>query len=150
MNQRWWAVMPLLLSIPLTAILHHLVFFRPTCILNNFGPDYTPRVLLSWVEKDPSPYLGLLLATIIWWVGRTRAFVRRAAAAFLVAFAPLSIWIWDVPFSGRVICLNFHDGRVPIHSRHLYLLGAALFAGLLLFHRMALRRRTGAQRRKLA
>lgn len=109
---------------PLTAIFHHAVFYRPTCILNNFGRDYTPEVVLTWLELDPSPGLGLLCALLIFAVSAYFPIIRLAALAFAIATIPLSLWIWDIPFTGRIVCALGHDGRWPLRTFYLYILAA--------------------------
>lgn len=149
MQRGWraWALQCAALSVPFAAILHHAVFFRPTCMLNPFGPDYTPSVLARWITRDPSFPFGLGLAALIFVVGvRVPALVIRAwVPAFLIAFAPLALWVWDVPFAGRPICACCHDGRLSlpvvgsVHARHVYELCVGLFAALLIGRSLAAR-----------
>lgn len=124
------AAVAALLFLPFTAMLHHAVFFRPTCMLNPFGEDYTLAVMRVWLSQDPSPYLGLVAALGAFFVLRRFAWLTPYALAFFFAFLPLSIWIWDIPFSGRVVCALFHDqkGPIPIYSRYFYIFGATVFA----------------------
>lgn len=112
---------------PLTAILHHAFFYHPTCILNNFGPEYTGEVVMRWLRSDPSPYWALLGATGTFALTLYFPAFRFAAAAFAIATIPLSLWIWDIPFTGRIICRLGHDGRLPVHSRDLYIFAAIAF-----------------------
>jgi hypothetical protein len=133
-----WAVECALLAIPLAAIFHHAVFFRPTCMLNPFGPEYTPHVLAVWLASDPSLPLALLAAAGVFVLGLRPKLVaiRSWVPAFVIAFVPLSLWIWDVPFAGRPICTCCHDGRwiVPVlgavRTKHMYALGLLTFVGL--------------------
>jgi hypothetical protein len=73
---------------------------------------------------------------------------RFGALAFLVAFAPLSLWIWDVPFAGRPICICCHDGRLilpgvgSVRSKHVYLFCFGVFAALLIGRWLATRFRS--------
>jgi hypothetical protein len=122
-----WFIVSVLLFIPLTAIFHHAIFYRPTCMLRPFGDDYYPGVVLKWLANDASPYLAVLCSVGIYWAGRSYPKLKPWALAFLISFLPLSLWIWDIPFSGRAVCAHLHDSRVGIHSRHLYALGAALW-----------------------
>jgi hypothetical protein len=51
------------------------------------------------------------------------------------AFAPLSIWIWDIPFTERIVCKIFHDGRFSVLGYTLrtttwYIAGTIAYAGL--------------------
>lgn len=118
-----WALLALLTAIPLTAIFHHALFYRPTCMLDPFGADYYPEVVLAWLWNDPSLPLVLLVAIVVWVAGLYLVQLRLWVVAFLIAFLPLSIWIWDIPFTGRLVCHLLHDGRTPLHTRHLYLFG---------------------------
>jgi hypothetical protein len=90
------------------------------CILNEIGDDYYWDVICSWLRRDPSPYVAVLIAGAAYFGGLRIASIRVATIAFLVAALPLSIWIWDVPFTGRVICRSFHDGQSAIRTLHLY------------------------------
>jgi hypothetical protein len=112
---------------PLTAILHHAIFFRPTCILNNFGPDYTLAVIAGWLSSDPSPYLAAIGGLAVFAVTLYFPAARLAVLAFLIATIPLTIWIWDIPFTGRIVCQLGHDGRTMINSKDLYIFAAIFF-----------------------
>jgi hypothetical protein len=131
MGSRWksplWGLVALLTTIPIAAVFHHAIFFRPTCMLNYFGADYHFDVILGWLRNDPSLPLAIVVAIVVWVTGIYRPQIRVWAASFVIVFIPLSIWIWDIPFTGRVICGTFHDGRTWIHTRHLYLLGIVLW-----------------------
>jgi hypothetical protein len=135
---RGWALQCAALCVPFAAVLHHAVFFRPTCMLNPFGPDYTPSVLAKWITHDPSLPVALLLAALVFVAGLRLSLARRWVPAFLIAFAPLSLWIWDVPLAGRPICGCCHDGRLVlpgighVSSRHVYAFCLGLFAALLI------------------
>jgi hypothetical protein len=142
-QRAWWATLSLLLVIPFTAVFHHAVFFRPTCMLNSFKPrgqqatDYTLEALRLWLSADPSLYLAVVAAVLVWFVGRRQKPVRLLASPFFISFLPLSLWIWDIPGSGRLICRLCHDGRIVlpafehvVRSRDLYLVGIVAYAAL--------------------
>ena len=131
-----WRAVALLMVFPITAVLHHLVFFPGMCMLNRIGPDYTARTITEWLSRDPSLPLGLVAATALLAAGARWAFLRRIAAPALIASIPLSLWIWDIPFTSRIICDSFHDGRLRlgdtvIGSRWIYLLSALIYVALL-------------------
>ncbi|MGD9648344.1 MAG: hypothetical protein AB7U73_21720 [Pirellulales bacterium] len=141
-QRAWWRTNSLLLVIPFTAAFHHAIFYRPTCMLNSFRPggeqatDYTAEATWLWLTGDPSLYLGIVAAVLVWVAGRRTGWVRRLAAPVFVSFLPLSVWIWDIPGSGRWICHTCHDGRLSlvghvIRSRDLYLAGIAAYLLLL-------------------
>jgi hypothetical protein len=113
---------------PLTAMLHHAVFYKPTCILNNFGPDYTPDVIMAWLSLDPSPYVASIGALLIFMGAMRYPALRLAVLASLIATIPLTIWIWDIPFTERIVCRLGHDGRSVVNSLDLYLFAAISFA----------------------
>jgi hypothetical protein len=119
-----WTLIAVLSCVPLTAILHHAVFYRRTCMLNPFGPDYNAATTAAWLQDDPSLAIGLCGATVIWLAGVWLPPLRMWTAGFLIAFLPLSIWIWDIPFTGRLVCNLLHDEKTPLRTRHLYLFGA--------------------------
>jgi hypothetical protein len=126
----------LALIVPLTAILHQTIFFPKMCMLNKIGPDYTPDVIAKWLSMDPSLALAVLLAWIYYRLSSRYRSLRTFLIPFLIAFAPLTLWIWDIPFSGRAICRAFHDKQIVLpgggylRNRHLYILTAILFSGL--------------------
>jgi hypothetical protein len=136
-RRRWWWCCAFTL-IPLTAMLHHAVFRRPTCMLKGFGPDYDPSTLLAWLAQDPSLPWALVLAGSVYAAGLGPGpfprLVRLLAAPFASSFIPLALWIWDIPLSRRWVCRSFHDERLvlpllgPLHSWHLYLLGLTAYA----------------------
>jgi hypothetical protein len=113
---------------PLTAIFHHAVFYRPTCILNNFGPEYTLAVVTAWLSSDPSPYVALIGGLAVFALALYYPALRLAVLAFLIATIPLTIWIWDIPFTERIVCRLGHDGRTMINSQDLYIFAAIFFA----------------------
>jgi hypothetical protein len=109
--------------LPLTAILHHVVFYRPQCI---FSPIEDVGL---WLLRDPSlPYAALVVVAL--WGIVTEDLARR----FFLAFLPLTVWLWDIPFTGRFVHRTMHDGRwqvggVVVHTHHVYVLCALLFVG---------------------
>jgi hypothetical protein len=122
------ALLAFLSFFPLTAVFHHAVFFRPTCILNNFGAEYTPSVIAIWLSLDPSPYVALIGTLLVFVAAVRYPILRLAVLAFVIAMIPLTLWIWDIPFSGRIVCDWGHDGRSPINSLDLYIFAAISFA----------------------
>ena len=109
-------------------------------MLKYFGADYyVPSVLFGWLTKDPSFGGAVFLAIVIFFVGKRFPSTKILVAPIFVSFLPLSVWIWDVPFTNRFICENFHDdklvfpGDVPIKSRYFYLLGFALYFGFVVY-----------------
>jgi hypothetical protein len=135
-NSRTW--LSWLTVMPLTAILHNLVFYHPTCLLNPFGPE-SVSAYQAWFFRDPSLGWAVVAATLMW------AFAPRSAVIwFLIAFAPLTLWIWDIPGSGRTICRHFHDGRLilpilgHIRSRDFYMLGALVMLAHPIWHPLPL------------
>jgi hypothetical protein len=136
--------------IPATAVLHHAVFMRPTCMLNGFGPDYSLGVVADWLRHDPSIAWAALLMGLMHGLGRQSRSVRAFAAPLFLAGLPISIWIWDIPFTGRAVCHLGHDQRLAlpllgvVRSMHFYLLGAAIFAP---FAAVILARHVGAAAR---
>jgi hypothetical protein len=137
-SRAWWRTVAFLLVLPITAVLHHLVFFRGMCMLNKIGPDYTPHVIALWLSRDPSLPIAILLSVAIWMIGRRWMWVRSVSALALVASVPLVLWIWDIPFTGRIICHSFHDRKLTLSdgtvvtSIWIYLTSLVLFAVLAL------------------
>jgi hypothetical protein len=136
-----WPVVCVVLVLPLAAILHHAVFYRPTCMMNPFGGiDYTLNAVRQWLSRDPSLYLAGFMSVVIYQIGLRMRAIRVPIGVFIVSFFPLTLWIWDIPFTGSAICHAFHDERVffasgmPLKSRHFYLLGVTLFALLSLLY----------------
>lgn len=135
-DNRFWGVFCALLVLPFGAALHHAVFFRPTCMMNNFSmQDYTDVAgLQRWLMADPSLGWAIAMAFTTYHLGRRFDVLRRLAAPINLSFLPLSIWIWDIPFTHRVVCMTGHDGRIaladgmPMRTMYLYFLGAALTA----------------------
>ncbi len=126
----------LALVFPLTAILHQTVFFPKMCMLNKLGADYTPEVIAKWLSRDPSLALAALLAWSFYRLADRYRSLRVFLIPFLVGFAPLCVWVWDIPFTGRAICASMHDKQIVfpgggyLRNRHLYVLGAIVFGAL--------------------
>jgi hypothetical protein len=142
--RNWWKTLCVLTTIPFTAILHHVVFFRSQCMLNPFfAPDYTLASVSIWLSKDPSLPWAAVLVMIIYYFGKKYSLLRIFVAPVFVSFLPLSVWIWDIPFTGRFICHHFHDkkvllmGTIPLKSWLFYLLGGILYIAFVtnLLHR---------------
>jgi len=146
-SHRTWLAQSAALFIPYFAILHHAVFFPRNCILKAFGDDYDLRTLRLLLQANPAIPWALLAVWLTYRLGqhaRVGRFVQLAAMPFFIGFIPLVLWVWDIPFAGRPICRNFHDGRLVLpvlgtmHGIYLYGLGVALGA-LLTALRAALR-----------
>jgi hypothetical protein len=126
------------LALVLTAVAHHAIFYPHQCMLESFGADYSaPGVLAAWLSQDPSLPSAIAMTFVIFLAGEQFPSVKIFAACFFVSFLPLALWIWDIPFTGRFICVHAHDDRLkilgwPINSSHLYMLGAISFGGFLL------------------
>src|SRR5437867_1106539 len=117
---KWWPVVALTSVLPLSAILHHLLFYPTTCMLAPFGvTDYTAAGCAAWLRADWSPRLAIAIAGCAYFLGIRSNDVRAATLAFVVAFAPLAVWIWDIPWSNRIVCRFLHDGRAGLLTRHL-------------------------------
>lgn len=82
-----WKVACFLSIFNFAAILHHAVFWRPTCMLNPFGPDYTPEVVIHWLSRDPALPWAILIAILIYHMGSKIELVKIGMYSFL----PLTI-----------------------------------------------------------
>ena len=122
-----WRTACVLLTIPLTGAVHHL-FQEHRCILNLNGSDYNLPALRQLFLHDPSLPWAIVTMIVVYHLGKGAAWLRRAAVPAFTAFIPLSIWLWDIPFTGRLICRTFHDRRfhlapgVPLGTRWIYCL----------------------------
>lgn len=123
-----WAAQCVALFFPFTAAFHHAYFVSPTCMLNPIGPDYTPATLAKLVLQDPSIGWGCFAALVTYLLGFNAVLgrlVRAGAIPLFIGFLPLSLWVWDIPFAGRPICMHWHDGKLVLpvigHLRGTYL-----------------------------
>jgi hypothetical protein len=126
--------------LPLTAVFHSALFYPHQCMLNPFGKE-SLSAWYAWFSTDPSLICAIAAAALTWaWVPKC------IGIAFLIAFLPLTLWIWDIPGSGRVICQHFHDGRLvvspwgPIRTLHFYVLGLVMMISQLIIFETARRR----------
>ena len=105
----WWRVVCVLSVLPVAALLHYGVFHRPTCMLNNFGHEYTPAVVGAWLMRDPSLPWAIAAMVAAHWIGARVLLARALVAPGFITGLLFTLWIWDVPFTGRVVCDHFHD-----------------------------------------
>ena len=152
-SDRHWALVCVLSVFPLAAILHYTITFHTTCMLNPFyhwGNDYSnPTLLRYWLTRDPALWAGMLLAHIGYHRGLRWPVLRFHVGIFLVATLPFTIWVWDIPFTNRVLCRTLHDDRLQlagfgVTGSHIFLLCFLLHAALFLLLR---RRRSAAASR---
>jgi hypothetical protein len=135
----WWKVVCVLSVLPIAALLHWGVFHRPTCMLNNFGHEYTPAVIWAWLSRDPALPWAMVMMAAAYHIGMRRSLVRALIAPGFAAGLLFTLWIWDVPFSGRVVCGHFHDNEfmlaagVPLRSVHVLGVCTALYGSSMLW-----------------
>jgi len=134
-RQLWWRVVCGLLVFPFTAMLHHAVFYRPRCLLNPFGHEYTFTVIADMLSRDPALPWAIVLAFATYVAGMRHPGLQAFVWPVPFVFAPLSIWIWDIPFTERIVCRIFHDGRFSVLGYTLrtttwYIAGTIAYAGL--------------------
>lgn len=132
MTSKGWGIVSAVAVLPIAAILHHALFFPPSCMLNPFGKRYTAHTLWLLLTQDPSIALGILGGVLLFFVGRRFPVVKPMAFWGVLSFLPLTIWLWDIPLLGRPICRHFHDDRltlfgVALRSRYFYALGCLLW-----------------------
>jgi hypothetical protein len=143
-NAAWWRTCVITSTIPVAAVLHHGVFWRPTCMLNPFQvSEWIGPGVGIWLLRDPSLPWAIVFAFSLDRIATFAPLVKLLAAPLFAAFLPLSIYVWDIPFTHRIVCATLHDGRFRIHGhliqgRFLYLLGGLVYLIVLL----RLRRRT--------
>ena len=106
-------------------------------MMNPFGADYTDwETFKMWLSQDATPSSSVLLCMCMSWLGRRMWFVRALAAPVFVCGIPMSLWLWDIPGSGRWVCLHLHDNRLilwpgqPLTTKFLMLVGIAMYVPL--------------------
>jgi hypothetical protein len=105
-------------------------------MLRPFGADYSSvEALSAWLSRDPSLSWSLAVALGTFFLGRQIPLIKILAVCMLISFMPLAIWIWDIPFTGRLICHHAHDDKLQVlgwsvTSRHFYGLGVVVFLGV--------------------
>ena len=139
---RSWRLVCIAAYLPLLTLWHHVVFFRPQCVLNPLSADdYTLQSVTKLLTTNPAVYVAGVTCIACYYLGNRLMHYRFLLVLFCIAFAPLTLWIVDIPFTERFICMTLHDDRImlfadtPLRSRHFYLLGAALFTGLFFRYR---------------
>lgn len=132
-SQRWWAVTCALNIFLLTAVFHDRIFWAHNCMLIPFGPDYTPAVIRKWLMRDPSLPWALIGSFGIYLLGKKYLWVRVVMAPVFISFLPVTLWIWDIPFTNRIICTKLHDARsialvgIYLRTRHAFAVTLALY-----------------------
>lgn len=138
---RSWAFCCALTVFPFTAILHHAVFYPSQCVLNPFGPEYDAATIARFLSRDPSLPWAVVACLSLWTLGSKRPRVRQAVAPVFFALLPLTVYLWDIPFSGRAVCRSIHDGR-PIsgdfylRTIYFYAWGAATYSAAQVYVRL--------------
>ena len=139
---RSWRLVCIAAFLPLMTIWHHAVFFRPQCILNpQRAVDYTFESITHLLTTNPAIYVAGFMCIACYYLGNRLMQYRYLLVLFCIAFAPLALWIVDIPFTERWICRTLHDDQImlfadtPLRSRYFYLLGATLFTGLFFRYR---------------
>lgn len=153
-DQNWWRAVCILLVFPLAAAAHNAVFYYPSCMLAPFVKpyqgDYTLDIVAAWLSRDPSLPWAMATAMAAYYIGRnSNVEFKLIIASVAVAFLPLAVWIWDIPFTGRIVCHAAHDQRLQIFgtavmSRHFYAIG--LIGTIVLSWISILRARKSGQR----
>lgn len=137
-GEKYWVTLCALLVVPFGAVFHHALFYSSQCMLNPFGEAYyIGSVLLRWLQRDPSLPWAIVAAVAIYHIGKRHEYVRVLVAPLFVAFLPLSIWIWDIPLTGRFICDHLHDDKLivfgqPVRTTYFYVIGLAMYLLFLL------------------
>jgi len=135
-SRRWLRTCRLLV-VPYTAVLHHALFFPGTCLWVPFeATPHRTTDLRRFVREDGSLVWSIALAAATYRLGQRRPKVQRLFGPLVTGLLPLSLWIWDVPFSERAMCRYLHDGKLsikgcPVRTAHIYSLSAILYMVLL-------------------
>ena len=149
MSDYAWGALCVFLVIPFGAMLHNALFYYPTCMLKPFGEDYyIGSVFFKWLSRDPSLPWAIVVALCVYHFGKRYQKIKIFAAPIFISFLPLSLWIWDIPFTGRFICDYFHDSKVllfgdyPLKSRYFYIIGIITYISFLvhLTHKLTRRK----------
>lgn len=133
---RWWRTICLLSILPVAAAFHNVVLpaSRSTCMLNPLHvTDWSLDMISLWLSQDPSLPLAMATMAIVYGVGLHVGLMRALVAPGFVCSLMYSLWVWDIPFTGRGICRTIHDNRVmlwegqPLNSRVVILASAGLY-----------------------
>ncbi len=137
-DARCWPAACVALVIPLTALLHHLVFYHHLCMLQFFGSDYDFQTVKGLFLRDPSLPWAIAAMVLVYHLGKSSPALRTAAVPAFTALIPVSLWIWDIPFAHRPIHIYLHDAKVPFGTTHVYALSLVMyliFEAILFFRR---------------
>lgn len=133
---RWWRVICLLSILPVAAAFHNVVLpaSRSTCMLNPLHvADWTLDSIILFLRSDPSLLLAMLTMGAVYLAGFRVGTLRALVAPGFVSSILYSLWIWDIPFTGRTICYTVHDNRVmlwdgqPLNSKVVLLTSLGLY-----------------------
>jgi hypothetical protein len=137
-EKQTWKIACALSVLPIVATLHHTLFYPHTCILDPFGPDYIPSVIYDWLSRDPSLPWSICIMALAYGIGNRYLGFRILIYPVFVSFLPLSLWVWDIPFTNRTICRHFHGGKlifngISITRRYFYLFGFLMWLSFILY-----------------
>jgi len=68
-------------------------------------------------------------------------------APMFISFLPVTLWIWDIPFTHRIICRTLHEGNsvpltgVYLMTRHALIVSMALYLPFMFYFTLTWRRR---------
>ena len=119
--------------IPLTAAFHHLVFDKSRCILETHGRDYNLASVRDLFLKDPSLPWAIVAMVVVYRVGKKFRALRTAVVPAFCASLLFSLWLWDIPFSGRAIHRHWHDKHlllpagIPLSTKLFYILSLIFY-----------------------
>jgi len=136
-SQTAWRRTCALLVLPGAAVLHHALFFPRTCMWVPFeGDDSRAADVRRLVCEDGSLSWAIALAAGTYRLGEWRPGMRRLFTPLVPGLLPVTLWLWDLPFTRRALCEHLHDGKLTVsgHSvrtAHVYVLSAGLYVALL-------------------
>lgn len=131
MRDARWAMVCALNFFPLAAVLHNAVFFRPSCMLVQFGRYYTDfPTLTAWLSDDPSAPLALVGSLVIYGIGLRQEIVTISGSNFLgvSAIEHLDLghsvhWSDHLPFISRRQVSDWRNARDVAPFLHIWIGG---------------------------
>lgn len=104
-------------------------------MLNQVGQDYNLQTIRAIALHDASLPWAILCMIAVYQLGKGAPWIRRIVVPAFAASIPLTVWLWDIPFTRGIVHRHFHDGQfliapgIPLNTLWIYGMCLAMYVG---------------------